>query len=143
MHGTFTVSAPPTATAIPAQIVAKPVMPEFRPKWYFSDSKVDARPMLWSLENCPEDWEPIGYHNPKPANWSAVYGLRHKPSNHTLYGIKYLPTLRADCGCNGREFQPFQVGKVRLACRRWLDSNGFGPEAEAEARRQQFRAHFE
>lgn len=60
MHGTFVL-----AEAVPT----KPATPVFGPRWH-SRSRLDIRPVLWSLRNRPEEWQ------------QGEYTLIHAPSKH-------------------------------------------------------------
>lgn len=100
--------------------------PKFKPRWYFSHNRLDARPVIWSLENHPEEWQ------------VDVPGLSilHKPSKHTFWigesGPARLFPTECSCHTTSRLFQPLQEGAFRRAYTSWV-SRGI---------RAQFASHF-
>lgn len=99
----------------PEVSLSKP--PEFKPRWWFSSYRLDARPLAWSLENRPEDWR-----------WGGGgYTIVHKPSNHTYWvGVGPYRLFEAMCSCHqssrGR-FQMFQQGLFHKAFKTWKAAN--------------------
>lgn len=89
-------------------------LPTFRPRWWHREDRLDARPVMWSLRNRPEEWE--WRHQP--------YTITHRPSKHTFWvgnGWGFYSLYDADCSCTrsrGR-FQRFQQGAFGRAFRQW------------------------
>lgn len=54
-----------------------PKLPTFEPRWWHKPGRLDARPVMWSLRNRPDEWE--------PADRPPVWLLRHKPSGHVFH----------------------------------------------------------
>ncbi len=103
---------PETAIKIPEQ----PKVPTWKPRWWYDLRKLDARPVIWSLKNRPQDWRYDRY--PRPIT------IIHTPSNHEFWitmGSSYL--YRTDgCGCQRSKEQKFQKGqhfRLRWALRQW------------------------
>lgn len=83
MHGT--IDAMPSVTCEVGSRI--PRLPTFKPRWWYSDQRFDARPVVWSLRNRPEEWEAVDSSFSSGPGWSPVTGrypdgLRHKPSGH-------------------------------------------------------------
>lgn len=119
---------------------AKAVCPQFKPKWWYKPKRLDARPMIWSLRNKPEDWQmhESGYH------------LIHMPSQHhyaTDPRMEYRPLPTSDCGCGTAYagYQPFQTFSIGRAVRSWLRWNDKRKELERQVEvnlNAQFHSHF-
>lgn len=113
----------------PEQQATTSKLPGFRPRWWYHPGKLDARPVIWSLYNHPEEWR-----------WSmAGYRIEHEPSGHEfrIWGGRRL--MSVDCGCSSASgWQFMQVFALAFAMRRWR---------KWEARRptslhQNFASHF-
>ncbi len=107
-------------------------LPQFKPRWWYSRERLDARPVIWSLDNRPEEWK-LKHRGEDYEN------LLHLPSGHYLYttlGI-LMGHLVADCSCQGRDWQIFQILGVRRAIRRWRSAHDGGVTLA-----DQFRGHF-
>jgi hypothetical protein len=94
--------------------VAKPLLPTFKPRWWFKVDRLDARPVVWSLRNRPQEWSRKGKR----------YTLTHMPSQHTFWignGVGSYGLYDADCGCSTieRKFQRFQQITFHRAYRSW------------------------
>jgi hypothetical protein len=107
-------------------------LPVFKPRWWFRKDRLDARPVVWSLLNRPDDWI-----------WSssAHCVIVHKPSLHEFWvgnGRESYRLYRADCGCSseGGHFQHFQQGIFHRAFLSWQERQT--PRLNAE----HFAAHF-
>lgn len=106
------------ATAAKSHDSIKPSEPPtFEPKWYFEKYRLDARPVMWSLKNRPDDWE--------YAFGDSRY-LKHKPSGHVFSlafdAVGLFDSNRCGCGTAIKgQFQMFQTGKFRKAARAWRE----------------------
>ncbi len=121
------------APLLPAKIdSAVQMLPQFKPRWWYRRGRLDARPVIWSLDHRPEEWK-LNYPGELHEN------LLHLPSKHYLYSapVIVMGRLVADCSCQGRDWQIFQTLGVRRAIRRWLSAHG-GSVTLAD----QFRGHF-
>jgi len=99
--------------------------PIFKRRWWYSAERLDARPVIWSLQNHPEEWQ---YIDPDYRN-----RIVHTPSEHEVWtGSQQRYRLRAECSCSSRNWQVFQAHLVGRAIRQW----------QAQQREQQFRSHF-
>lgn len=124
LFAAFTPSLAPDIHAAIAADAPKPTMPEFKKKWWHRSDRLDVRPVIWSMENRPEEWERYG-------SVSAI-SVQHKPSNHVfnIYG-----RMHTTCGCSQLLFQ-------------WGQTKRLGKAVTAFIRRQtvitqhQFRNHF-
>lgn len=129
------------APMIPAKVedkVAGP--PTFKPKWWYSANKLDARPVIWSLENHPEEWEAAG--NPSPGQ---SFNILHKPSQHLFWVSSVLKQMNLrdgdHCSCQGRAFQLGQSRTAYFAAQQWLyNSAERGPTGQEIS--DQFVSHF-
>lgn len=123
LFAAFTPSLAPDIHAAIAADAPKPTMPTFKWKWWYSSDRLDARSVIWSLENRPEEWEMPSY---------SSISVQHKPSAHrfSIYG-----GMSADCGCSQLRFQ-------------WGQRKRLGKAVTAFIRRQntitqhQFQNHF-
>lgn len=110
--------------------------PTFGRRWH-SWSRLDIRPVLWSLRNRPEEWQ------------QTEFTLLHKPSRHefwTANGFFFYALYRADgCSCTrarGGAFsliQKFQFGAAR---RRVARMERARMSAELIGINAQFAGHF-
>src|SRR5262245_46164259 len=86
-----------TVPAIAAVSVteADETLPAFKRRWWHSARRLDARPVVWSLRNRPQDWE-----------WAhREYTIRHKPSDHVFWvanGPGFYALYEANCSCTSR-----------------------------------------
>lgn len=134
--------AEPQATAVESTHA----LPTFEPRWWHSANKLDARPMIWSLYNRPQDWEfiPVGYPF-----------FRHKPSGHSFYAsrmdspspiAKYRLANSEGCSCamTTKRYQRFQSWFVGRAYHHWRKTywNPTHVHPAQEKVRNQFAAHF-
>lgn len=117
------------ALANPDSYEAK--MPVFGARWH-SWSRLDIRPVLWSLRNRPEEWEQLKYR------------LVHKPSNHqfwTANGLFFYSLHDANCSCTkvrGGGFSLIQKLQFAFARRHVLAI----ARRQASAELAQINAHF-
>lgn len=124
MHGTIGLRKT-TTIAVP-YIAERPSLPDFKPRWWYRSDRLDARPVIWSLYNHPEEWE-----------WQHVgYRINHKPSSHMFWvangrGYYRLDSVGVPCGClsAGGYFQMFQQIAFHKAFTWWstraMDSERF------------------
>jgi len=126
-----TIVAPETTPVKP-----EPKLPTFEWKWWFKKyGRLDARPIIWSLYNKPQDWERVAPINDYPQR------LRHKPSNHQFYFdtsfITQMYLVQANCGCvnQGKKFQRFQKRALKRAVNDWRAK-------DAAPIHKQFYSHF-
>jgi|SRR5215469_195367 len=100
----------------------------------YDPNKLDARPLIWSLENKPEEWS---YPGPRPDNHALAFYLRHEPSNH-LFNISWHENLcglaAAECSCHATSHQ-FQTGQA-------LELYAAAVAWDKEMIRRQFAEHF-
>lgn len=115
-----------------AQQIAE--IPRFGRRWH-SWSRLDIRPVLWSLRNRPGEWE------------QGEYTLTHRPSKHefwTANGFLFYSLYRTEgCSCQSVRYgkfsliQKFQFSMARIG---WRWRNPQSPRmAEINA---QFAEHF-
>ena len=107
MHGT--IGLKDSAAVVAPPIADTPKLPEFKSRWWHRQSRLDVRPVIWSIYNHPEEWTP------------TRYCMFHKPSRHEFW-VGGRPHLwRANCGCNshGGYFQLFQGFAFKRAVRWW------------------------
>lgn len=106
-------------------------LPVFKSRWWYSDKRLDARPVIWSLDNRPEEWVLLGPGKDHER-------LCHMPSDHKLWTRGLIKgDLQARCSCSGRGWQIFQRASLRRAMNRWIRKHGARP-----ALAEQFAAHF-
>ena len=94
-------------------------LPIFETKWWFSKQRLDARPVIWSLVNHPEEW-----------NETSPGVMFHMPSEHEFRlghdrPFRALGLLHAQCSCHNDTtnlFQHFQSRAVRQAWRQWKET---------------------
>ena len=116
-----------------ADVETQPPLPTFKPRWWYDPNRLDARPVIWSLENRPEEWE---CHRP-----GIFLHVRHKPSGHDFVADTVDTGLVDDsrCGCrsltNGR-FQIFQSWLFRHA------ANALDESRRAARDPAHFASHF-
>lgn len=107
-----------------------PSLPTFKPRWWYSSRRLDARPVIWSLQNHPEEW----------ALCSTRLTITHAPSHHTFWAFSVCRGLYSagGCGCETSEakFQLFQHGAYKRALRAW------GRAVRAPVDRERFASHF-
>jgi hypothetical protein len=122
------------------------VMPNFQPKSWYSPNLLDARPMVWSLLNRPEEWRLDG---------GGTY-LIHVPSGHYFFTSAengYRPANLSNCGCSTvRGYQKFQVSSVRRAMEHWMRNGSSASTDQVQSNNSErppsdlntyFRSHFE
>lgn len=111
-----------------------PELPTFKPRWWYRNDRLDARPVIWSLKNRPEEWE--------PADRRPHWMLKHKPSGH-VFRIAFGPArlvAPTDCGClqnSVGRFQRFQSWRLKWAAAEWISKNETPPVDH-----EQFANHF-
>lgn len=114
----------------------KPALPAvFKPRWWYSEERLDARAVIWSLRNRPQEW--------KYTYESRDMKITHVPSNHEVW-ISWYMDYRLEarhCGCSSRGawqlFQTLAVGRAIRAWRRW-ERKQRGPDPI----HAQFQSHF-
>lgn len=108
----LTVPAVPTCEI--SETESTPALPAFKSRWWHRADRLDARPVIWSLYNRPEDWS---------ADHDG-YTIRHNPSKHRFWianGWGHYALYEADCSCmqtRGR-FQRFQQSAFGRAQKHW------------------------
>ena len=60
------------------KIEEKPKLPVFKREWWHSAVRLDARPVIWSLKNRPQDWSVA------PRSHTFGWYLNHTPSDHSF-----------------------------------------------------------
>lgn len=111
-------------------------LPTFQRHWWHRNNRLDARPVIWSLENRPQEWD-LRFPG------SALVLITHKPSQHTFdigWGFAHLYEARCSCNLRGdaeNRFQLFQGLALKRAGRRWI-RNSLRRSHDAE----QFQNHF-
>ena len=107
-----------------------PALPSFNPRWWYRSDRLDARPVIWSLKNRPEDWEQGEY----------PWLIRHHPTGHVFSMIPVRLVGPEDCSCvhrsNQGRFQLFQCFALERAI--WRKLHPPRPPIDHE----QFSAHF-
>jgi hypothetical protein len=108
--------------------------PVFKKLPGFTDDRLDARPVIWSLQHRPEEWSWVR-QDPHPMGKARGY-LRHNPSEHIFVAVGESSQLYSadNCSCHhtSRAFQDGQAVAFDAAVQAW----------EAERGRQQFAGHF-
>lgn len=124
------------AMSAPALEAKSAPLPTFVRRPWYNPHRVDARPVIWSLRNRPEDWK---------YTWATHRNLTltHKPSGHKLWasGVMGYKIDSDSCSCTGRAWQFLQffaMGRAVRAWKRWEAKNN--PEHHQLA--EQFSAHF-
>lgn len=119
------------ASEMVPSVPEKPELPTFKRRWWFKRDRLDARPVIWSLYNRPDDWEQ-----------TSQYRLTHKPSRHVFWvgnGYGFYGLYEANCSClstsNRGRFQPFQQRAFHRAFLTWRT-----PQLRENA--DHFAAHF-
>lgn len=125
---------PPAAQALNVETETKPALPVFKRRWWHRSDRLDARPVLWSLRNRPEEWRP------------SYLTVLHVPSGHEFWCTWPCNGLyRAGCSCDTRgeenHFQVFQSFWFRLAAQRFVRAYREA-ERPASERAAQFASHF-
>lgn len=122
LFGAFMPSLAPDIQAAVGADAPKPTMPIFKRKWWYLADRLDARPVIWSLENKPEDWE-------APAFTGSV---RHKPSDHFYTSSG---TMFANCDCSHYGFQWGQQRRLARAVMAFI-------RRQTAITQHQFQNHF-
>lgn len=95
---------------------AKKLLPVFKARWWFKPDRLDARSVIWSLYNHPEEWRFTHEGNPNLT-------ITHIPSKHEFWCCRTMGFrfYQADCGCSmsSRKWQMFQREGVAKAMRHW------------------------
>lgn len=64
----FLAFLPAAVAAAINNVAVKPKpLPTFKPRWWYNPRRLDARPVIWSLYNRPEEWTVSnydGHHRP-------------------------------------------------------------------------------
>lgn len=130
---------------MPVALDAKPKLPTFTKGWRFwwSDTRLDARPVIWSLYNHPEEWE---VENDTPGYRTTII---HKPSRHVFVVGRFLDgektRLRDSHSCScislGTHFHTGQATSFKRAARKMV----LGPYRAANRVEtlKQFISHFD
>jgi len=110
-------------------------LPEFKPRWWYKADRLDARPVIWSLDNHPEEWRVT-----HEGNYNLT--ITHIPSNHQFWSCLAMGyrLYRADCSCSSsssRKWQRFQFWTVGRAIRQWVRN-----ERAKENIAENFHSHF-
>lgn len=130
---------------VTAELQKKDDLPVFKKRWWHRADRLDARPVIWSLDNRPDDWGRADYG--PGGTLRPAWILRHKPSNHVFWFavVVRLEIEDNSCSCTSTRgrFQPFQNRAIKRAYRRWHARN-IQPEIDAqnEATVRQFYNHF-
>lgn len=111
--------------------------PVFGPRWH-SHSRLDIRPVLWSLRNRPEEWS------------QTEYTLRHDPSGHEFWianGFWFYGLYGSDdnCSCTkvrGGAFSFIQKVQFAFSRRRVAAIDRERVSARLAKINDQFRDHF-
>jgi hypothetical protein len=130
--------------------------PSFKPRFWYHRNRLDARPVIWSMDNHPEEWEAYSiWSNGKDRvtgrrNWYQLGYMLHIPSNHkfcvdrgsTAY-LASAPGLEpgSECGCRSASrgrLQPFHSMAIKDAASRWFDKKFPEPVLDHE----HFKSHF-
>lgn len=116
--------------------------PSAERRWFFRDGRLDARPIIWSLRNCPQDWVPNYVGD------GTLYELTHKKTDHAIrayWASDYRMSSSSRCGCSNTQWQPFQtrqLGRAIKGWKRWNAAQGIVHPNSSEAINKQFRNHF-
>lgn len=108
-------------------------LPYFKPRR--DQSRLDLRPVAWSLRNRPEEWRPS----------SPGITIEHVPSGHVFWvgnGIAYYDLHSADrCSCTSVISRPLLRDRLRFhfAYREWLGQQEAARMANIN---RQFATHF-
>ncbi len=140
MHGTIALKNSTATLELPAEIAAPsvPNLPKFQSRWWHKPNRLDARPVIWSLYNHPEEWE--------PGDSRPYYFIKHTPSGHVfrMRNGKAALVGPQECSCLGRSeqgrFQLFQGLAFKRAARVWEYNHDHPPIPPVD--REQFAAHF-
>lgn len=124
LFGAFVPSLASDIQAAVGVAAPKPIMPTFKRKWWYRADRLDARPVIWSLENCPEDWE----RHQHMRSW-----VRHKPSDHCYSSDGSM--LAGNCDCSRYGFQWRQQKQLGKAVAAFI-------ERQAAITQHQFQNHF-
>ena len=117
----------PAAIAVKKTDTQEEKLPEFKPRWWYSPDRLDARPVVWSLKNRPHEWNWRNYAlDGSPPTYSDMM-LTHVPSQHHFWigsAPYHYPRLDDDtiCSCatlSGR-WQMWQNPALRKAIREWV-----------------------
>lgn len=135
MHGT--IGLRDSAAVVVPHISATPAMPVFKPRWWRSKTRLDIRPVLWSLRNRPEEWR------------QDEYTIVHMPSRHefwTANGFFAYSLYRSNgCSCQrarGGGFSLLQKFEFSAAWSKWIYWDRSRQAATASEINAQFAAHF-
>jgi hypothetical protein len=111
-----------------------PALPTFKPRWWYEPDRLDARPVIWSLRNRPQEWEAL--------HRGIFLRVRHKPSGHAFVADICDTGLEDGnrCGCarSTGKFQIFQNWAFRRAARAFRDL----PENQSHHDPVHFASHF-
>lgn len=120
----------------PEVVEGPPAKPDFAPRWWYRADRLDARPVIWSIKNRPEEWQAINSYDgcevKRRADFWAFGYMLHVPSQHKFYirsgemaRLSSAPgmELDGDCGCftasRGR-LQPFHSLMLKSAAQGWF-----------------------
>lgn len=145
MHGTIgAISAPSvtelsSVTSVTEQLSA---LPTFKARWWHRADRLDARPVIWSLRNRPEEWTWVLFADGTNSGRRIV----HVPSAHQFWVATrgFYRLERANCGCNdaGGRFQLFQQGAFHRAFIRWRHDHPPQQPPVIAIDHDHFAAHF-
>jgi hypothetical protein len=94
--------------------------PVFKFESHFKRDRLDARAIIWSLLNRPDEW----------TYWAGKQRLHHAPSNHnfrigTRFGFwRLIRTNHCSCTTSTRKFQRGQVWELNRAYKTWKANHG-------------------
>ncbi len=115
---------------------AQTAIPTFSSRRWHSRSRLDIRPVLWSLRNRPQDWQ------------QDEFALLHKPSKHefwTANGFWFYALYRAHCSCTRSGYGSFSfIQKIQFSFARRVVARMECARMSAELAEinGQFAAHF-
>lgn len=123
--------------------------PSFEPLDWFDPNRLDARPLIWSLQNRPNEWKEEDNIRVSHDTWRN--GIKHVPSEHYFitegFGLAYMTANYCDCTRGPRTyFQRGQSRALKRAVRDWrqrkIDAAAAAERAKYPARARQFASHF-
>lgn len=98
--------------------------PPFSPRWWYNPTKVDARPVIWSLYTRPKDWK-IGSHRaihvPSGKEFWIANGI-------WFYHLDVLGVLGSRDEVYFQPFQKFAFHRAYRYMRNYNSRRGEGPK---------------
>lgn len=126
-----------------AMIHSKPVLPVFKPRFWWSPDRLDVRPVLWSMRNKPEDWAVQRLPRPRfDGGW-----MLHTPSQHSFQVGGFWAGDRAglrnsrNCGCSqsSKKFHTGQAHRFNRMAWKFFRAEG---ARQGVAVAKEFHSHF-